>query len=533
MLRYEIKKFNRSNKKYYVAVRDYSEGMLAYRETDEQLYQSAVTRMFLEIAAGEGPDILGYNVPLETLSRQGALEDLWPYIDNDPELGRDAVMDHVLECMEVDGKLPRLCKSFSIQTAIAGVERAGSRTGWTMEEMLAAYGGELPDMYFVSSSNMFAGVSDFKMPVFAKIDKGTTLRNLVSMSLDHYVDWETGECGFNGEDFKNLLRLTDTTDDPNGALDLSDKNSRGTYDDLVKMNVKGVGLCQVFPWDGGPVLYSRELQSPMDLVMDDALFGGKDTVAEDYPQRLWDSGLYTTFVPEGGLLKGIPQLTSTTDIENYGWMFGDLNFIKWRNTEHGVAAAADVVIGLADGKVYASFVGFPAASGSGSSFNVQNCEAISVTSGAKEGAWEFIRRVLLPGGSIKMWDDTDEGPYSEGFPMNRADFEDGISKKYFVHESTGEYFYDADGNPMEVHTSVRIGHPGPVVEMAYLLAPTEAQLERFWNLYNAIDHVTGEDDELLDIIVEQAQPYFAGDKTLDETARLIQNRVQLYVNENR
>ena len=41
------------------------------------------------------------------------------------------------------------------------------------------------------------------------------------------------------------------------------------------------------------------------------------------------------------------------------------------------------------------------------------------------------------------------------------------------------------------------------------------------------------DSELLEIVMDAAGPYFAGDKTLDETVELIQRRAQLYVNENR
>ena len=69
--------------------------------------------------------------------------------------------------------------------------------------------------------------------------------------------------------------------------------------------------------------------------------------------------------------------------------------------------------------------------------------------------------------------------------------------------------------------------------MAYLFAPTEAQMDRFWKLYESTEQITGRNDALLDIICEQAQPYFAGDKTLEETAKLIQNRASLYVNENK
>lgn len=68
--------------------------------------------------------------------------------------------------------------------------------------------------------------------------------------------------------------------------------------------------------------------------------------------------------------------------------------------------------------------------------------------------------------------------------------------------------------------------------MAYLFAPTEAQMDRFWRLYESTQQITGRNDALLDIVMEQADVYFAGDKSLEETAKLIQNRAQLYVSEH-
>ena len=37
----------------------------------------------------------------------------------------------------------------------------------------------------------------------------------------------------------------------------------------------------------------------------------------------------------------------------------------------------------------------------------------------------------------------------------------------------------------------------------------------------------------VEIIYEEAASYFAGDKTVDEVAEIIQSRVKIYVNENR
>ena len=40
-------------------------------------------------------------------------------------------------------------------------------------------------------------------------------------------------------------------------------------------------------------------------------------------------------------------------------------------------------------------------------------------------------------------------------------------------------------------------------------------------------------DEILNIILEDAEPYFEGQKSVDEVAGIIQNRVGIYINENR
>ena len=52
-------------------------------------------------------------------------------------------------------------------------------------------------------------------------------------------------------------------------------------------------------------------------------------------------------------------------------------------------------------------------------------------------------------------------------------------------------------------------------------------------LYESIDSLYGYDQSIYAIIEEQIGAYFAGDKSLDETVKLIQNRASLYVNENK
>lgn len=191
----KIQKFNAANKEYYIEYRDYSEEVLRWSgDKNTPVYQNALSRLYAEIATGRCPDILDETVPLDRLARQGALEDLWPWIDSDPEISRDGLMEHVLECLEVDGKLPQVCSGFQIETAVTSAAVAGNRTGWTMEEMVDAFGG-MPEFYFAREDD-----GNLAFPMFHRFDRRSTLYYLVNMNLSRYVDLETGKCDFDNDD---------------------------------------------------------------------------------------------------------------------------------------------------------------------------------------------------------------------------------------------------------------------------------------------------------------------------------------------
>ena len=62
---------------------------------------------------------------------------------------------------------------------------------------------------------------------------------------------------------------------------------------------------------------------------------------------------------------------------------------------------------------------------------------------------------------------------------------------------------------------------------------SQADVDKIMGLYHQIDSVYRYDDKILDSIKEVAGAYFAGDKPLDDAAKLIQSKVTLYVNENK
>ena len=75
------------------------------------------------------------------------------------------------------------------------------------------------------------------------------------------------------------------------------------------------------------------------------------------------------------------------------------------------------------------------------------------------------------------------------------------------------------------------GSYGPTVYPIELM--TEEDLDRFETLVNSTSRLYWPDDDLSNIVWETLGSYFAGDRTLDDTIRLLDNRVGLYVNELR
>ena len=150
---------------------------------------------------------------------------------------------------------------------------------------------------------------------------------------------------------------------------------------------------------------------------------------------------------------------------------------------------------------------------------------MSTTCRDKEGAWSYIRQLLLP---------AEEDEYYGGwFPVNRADFEklvDEAMNPQPILDENGEIYLDEDGQPIyENFGSIWISE-----EVQLDMHPaTQEDVDRIMALYNAVDVVTRSDENIYKIVSEVAGGYFAGDKPLDNAVSEIQNRVNLYVGESK
>ncbi|NLH02375.1 MAG: hypothetical protein GX488_10945 [Clostridiales bacterium] len=62
---------------------------------------------------------------------------------------------------------------------------------------------------------------------------------------------------------------------------------------------------------------------------------------------------------------------------------------------------------------------------------------------------------------------------------------------------------------------------------------TQEDVDRFETLLSKVKTVAVYDETILGIIESEALPFFAGQKTAEETAKIIQSKVSLYVSEQK
>lgn len=172
-----------------------------------------------------------------------------------------------------------------------------------------------------------------------------------------------------------------------------------------------------------------------------------------------------------------------------------------------------------------TFIGFPTADGSvGCMMNASTQYGITVKSEHKDAAWEFIECFL---------DSSADSMFSWGFPTLKEDFENKvaeITKVEYLYDENGELVLDENGEPIPMNGTSSVGWDD--WEYTYHI-PTEDEIAQIRELIAVAKPMSGiQNDELMKIVMEEAEGYFKGQKSLDDVVNVIQSRAQIYVSEN-
>lgn len=153
------------------------------------------------------------------------------------------------------------------------------------------------------------------------------------------------------------------------------------------------------------------------------------------------------------------------------------------------------------------FIGYPTSHGSGNTIDVNRSMSISSVSEYKELLWEFIKPFYTKDFQL-------ESIYL--FPVNKEAMEERLT-----HPAD----FEEDG------ASIGYMSPDGAVWQVVFTDATPEEATQVRELIYSLDRVRRINYPLYYIIMEEAVPFLAGDKSAAETARIIQDRVQNYVSE--
>lgn len=396
-LKTAVIEFNKTNPDYRIRVTNYSDF------DTENDYNAGLTKLNTDIISGNVPDIINTgSLPIRQYAAKGLLEDLYPLIAADSELN-GKLMEDVLRAASIDGKLYEAFADFYIYTAVGASSVVGPEPGWTMDEMNAVLA-------------QHPGAT-----AFSNIARSDIFYYMMMFNMNDYVDWQTGECHFESDNFIKMLEFAATFPE---AIDWE---SEGYVDEYTAV-MEGMAL----------------------------------------------------LVPAG--------ISDFESYQMYKAMFG-----------------GDI-----------TYIGFPSENGCGSVFSITGGLAISANSPHKEGAWSFVRNIFTKEyGMYNSW----------SLPVNKELFDMLLAKAM-----EKDMYIDEEGNEVERSKG---GWGWGENLMVEIYAATQEDVDQIMDLMSRIDSTMSFDESMMGIIQEETGAFFAGQKSARETASLIQNRISIYVNEQR
>ena len=183
--------WNREHPECMIVVRDYYTGQHSNDWQKElQATEEARQAMALDIiTGGTHPDLFDLSeLNAASLAMGGRLENLYPYLDADPELSRENFYPNVLRAQEIRGGLYEVVTDYSLLTATGFASEVGGARSW---DALLSLAESTP-----RCQRLFTAGAWGRMEL---------LELLVDASGKKLVDWDSGVCHFDTSYFLSLL----------------------------------------------------------------------------------------------------------------------------------------------------------------------------------------------------------------------------------------------------------------------------------------------------------------------------------------
>ncbi len=188
-----IMAFNADNPSYFIEMKNYGGGL------GSEAAVNLETQLSLEILSGKGPDLVIWDRDMYTpsLASEKLMENLYDFMDADPDFHREDYYENILRAFEINGGLYTLPASFTVETGCVKAEELGAdrdvTESWELGEMMEAYENS-------PRADRFAD----------NFTREFQLRFICEDCMDNFVDWDSGECHFDTPEFVELLEFCKT-----------------------------------------------------------------------------------------------------------------------------------------------------------------------------------------------------------------------------------------------------------------------------------------------------------------------------------
>lgn len=275
-LQEKVIKYNKTNDKYRIVVTEY------YDEDDD--FSQAMSKFNSDVTSGKCPDIIDFSGMESELSKygeKGVLEDLLPYFNKDEDTKIENFVSSVVETYKTNDKLYALPQKFYITGYVGATEKVGKNINWTLDEFMEL-AKSLPE-----GVNLFYGMTS------------DTLLSICTTNIERYVDWKTGECKFDSEEFIKLLEFSNEYESDEDFYKNADDENYIDEDTLIRENKI--------------VLKNCFMASAEDYMVEKAIFG-KDITFKGVPVS---EGNGVTLTGSGSLL----TISAKSKYKDVGWDF--------------------------------------------------------------------------------------------------------------------------------------------------------------------------------------------------------------------
>ncbi|MCR5720427.1 MAG: hypothetical protein K6F84_07665 [Lachnospiraceae bacterium] len=403
--------FNKQSDKYRVKV-------VTYLDTDDwsdESYMDAISDMTNAVLSTDGscPDLMEISLlNINSGSVSDAICDLNEYMDDS---FKNNIFESCLAGYNVNGKQLAIPKTFSVETMAGKKDIIGDVDHLSFEDVEALV-DKYPDCEII----------DY-------MDQATMLQLFLYFNLDKFIDYSTGECNFDNDEFKSVLKF---------AARFPEEYDYDSRDSSASKLANGTSLMEM--------AYLMDFRSMQEVM---AHFGTEDV----------------------------------------------------------------------------AFVGYPTFDGSCGTFLTTN-DALGIceNSDSKEGAWEFLKFYL----GYK-----DESS-SYGFSSFKDEFEKAAKEACeheYVKDENGELVLDENGEPIiaEDESYGGVSYEDGWTYEYHAVSEEEVELTKeIINKARPLNLNIIVIQKIFGIISEEVQPFFKGQKSVDDVSSVVQNRVQLYFKEN-